>query len=207
MTIQGPFTLFKEAVRFYKVNYALLVGIVLIPAAVDICSSILALETIGDILSFVVSIFAYIALIIAIDNPTGIGTIQNAYRASGTFFFRYLFVSMITGFLIVLGLFALLLPGFLFMVWFAFAAFVVVLEKRDVFDSIKLSREYARGKWSAIFGRLIVLGLLVCALITPIAIMFSATGIRELGMYLLAWLITPLTYIYLYLLYKEVKRS
>jgi hypothetical protein len=114
---------------------------------------------------------------------------------------------MITGFLIVVGLFALLLPGFLFMVWFALAPFVVVLEKRSVFDSITQSREYARGKWSAIFGRLVVLGLLVCAIITPCAIAFAAIGVRELGMYLLAWLLTPLTYIYLYLLYKEVKVS
>ena len=205
--MKSPLSLFKESIHFYGANYALLVGIVLIPAAIDICSSILALGTAGDLLSFVVSIFTYMALIVAIDNPANVGTIQKAYRISAPSFFSFLFVSTITGFLIAIGLFALLLPGFLFMAWFACAAFVVVLEKKGVFDSITQSREYARGKWSAIFGRLIMLGLLILAVSLPCVALLAVTGIQELGVYLLAWLVTPLTYIYLYLLYKEVKQN
>lgn len=205
--MKSPFALFKESCAFYKTHFALLASIVIMPAAVDAYSSILSLGVFGNFLSLAVSIFAYIALITAIDNPSATGTVQHAYRLSTTSFLRYLIVSILTEFLIVLGFLALLLPGLLFMVWFTCAPFVVILEKRDIFDSITQSREYARGKWTPIFSRLVVLVLITCAIVVPCVLLLSLTTVGDSGIYLLSWLVTPLIYTYLYLLYKEIKAS
>lgn len=203
--MKAPFVLLAESFRFYAKHFMLLGGVFLIPTVVDIISSLLQLGLMGDISSFVVSTFSYIALIIAIDNPKGIGTIQNAYRASTPLFFNYLFVSLIVGFLVMLGIFALILPGLLFLVWFTTSSFVVVLEKRGIEDTLKQSREYVRGKWSPVFARLVVLGLFLFAVVSLFAFLFGITGVGESGIYAISWLLTPLSYIYLYLLYKELK--
>jgi|GEM_PF-5812912 len=207
MTMKGPFALLRESVRFYVTHFMLLSGIFLIPTAVDISSSLLSLGFAGEIISIVVGTFSYIALILAIDNPKNIGTVQRAFQASAPLFFRYLFVSVIVGFLLMLGIFALLLPGLLFMVWFMPSSFVVVLENRGVEDTLKQSREYTRGKWSPIFLRLVVLGLILFTIISPFAFLFGVTGAGEIGIYIVAWLLTPFSYVYLYLLYQEVKNA
>ena len=205
MPMKAPLVLLKESMHFYATHFMLLAGIFLIPTAVDITSTLLSLGFAGDVVSFVVGTFSYIALILAIDNPKGIGTIQHAFQVSTPIFFRYLFVSIIVGFLVMLGIFALLLPGLLFMVWFMPASFVVVLENRGVEETLKQSREYARGRWSPIFLRLVVLGLFIFAVISPFAFLSGVTGVGEVGIYIVAWLLTPLSYIYLYLLYREVR--
>ncbi len=210
--MKSPFILFRESYAFYKTRFALLMGIVLVPVAVDVAISFLPLSVLGNIVSFVVSIFTYIALILTIDNPSGIGTIQNAYRTSIPLFFGYFFVSIITNFIVVVGIIAFLVPGILFTIWFTSAAFVVVLEKRGIFESIQQSRKYARGKWSPIFGRLVVLGLSTFAVLAFCAIVFAATGLQDMpisdmAINVLSWLLTPFIYTYLYLLYKELKHS
>ena len=203
--MKASLELLDESLRFYAKNFLLLGGIFLIPTAVDIAGSLMSLGFLGDIASIVVSTFSYIALIIAIDNPKGIGTIQNAYKASTPLFFNYLCVSLIVGLLVMLGLFALILPGLLFLVWFVTSSFVVVLEKRGIKDTLTQSREYVRGKWSPVFGRLVVLGLFLFVVISLFAFLSAVTGLGESGVYIIAWLLTPLSYIYLYLLYKEIK--
>ena len=203
--MKSSLELLDESLRFYAKNFLLLGGIFLIPTAVDIAGSLMSLGFLGDIASIVVSTFSYIALIIAIDNPKGIGTIQNAYKASTPLFFNYLCVSLIVGLLVMLGLFALILPGLLFLVWFVTSSFVVVLEKRGIKDTLTQSREYVRGKWSPVFGRLVVLGLFLFVVISLFAFLSAVTGLGESGVYIIAWLLTPLSYIYLYLLYKEIK--
>lgn len=205
--MKSPLTLFTESCAFYKTHFALLCSIVLMPVAVDAYSSMLSLGNVGSMLSFAVSIYAYIALITAIDNPSVARTVQHSYRLSTSSFLRYLVVVLITESLVVIGMLALLLPGFLFIVWFLCAPFVVVLEKRDIFDSIRQSREYARGQWTPIFGRLIALCFIIFVSVIIAAFFFVLTNFGEMGMYFFSWLITPFIYIYLYLLYKEIKQG
>lgn len=66
-----------------------------------------------------------------------------------------LVVSLVSAFaLTVAGLVALIIPGIIFGVWFAFAAMFVMLEEGGAWSSLKLSKELTGGKFAYTFLRL-----------------------------------------------------
>lgn len=71
-------------------------------------------------------------------------------------FWPALWVSIVAGLIVAGGFLLLIVPGVLFTVWFAFPMYIAILEQRRGFALFAESRELSRGKFWAVFGRLVV---------------------------------------------------
>lgn len=67
--------------------------------------------------------------------------------------FRYMGVNILMSMMAMGAIIPFVLPVFVVMVWFSFATYVTVLEGAGGLKALRISREYARGKYFAIVGR------------------------------------------------------
>lgn len=71
----------------------------------------------------------------------------------------------------------LIIPGFVFLVWFAFAGLEAALADRSPFDALSASRELSRGRFFAIAGRVLTFDILLAVvLLSAIVILCVAFG-------------------------------
>jgi len=76
---------------------------------------------------------------------------------------KYFGVSFLVSIMTFGAVIPFVLPVFVVAVWFSFATYVVVLEGVGGIKALRISREYARGKYFAILGRLAFLILIYMA--------------------------------------------
>lgn len=117
---------------------------------------------------------------------------------------------MLTVLIVVGGFILLIIPGIIFMVWFAFSQFALINENLGVIKSLKRSRELVRGKWWDVFGRLLFLLLISILFEIPSAILGRLDPGITGGILVntaTSAVITPLMTIYMFLLYTNLKGS
>jgi len=157
----------------------------------------------------VFNILMGVALILAANNPT-LST-RSAYGQAYAYFWRYLGFSIVLSLIIFVGLILFIVPAIIFLVWFTFAVFVLVLENARIIESLKRSREYVKGHWWAVFGRMVFITGVAVVILVPLGLLSSAMpGQKDWidGLVsLVSALITPFTLIYMYLMYQDIKGS
>lgn len=92
----------------------------------------------------------------------------------------YFLVIILTLLAITGGFILLIIPGFIFMIWYGFATYINILEEKNNkgIKALKTSRELVKGRWGATFWRLIIPILVVYGIITivVIGIIYMLTG-------------------------------
>ncbi len=216
----GPIQLFKDSLGIVKANLFLFLSILLIPIIVSFITALFApnkatgIMITSESIVYVVLMFIYVilsilmtmALILAI-NDSSI-TAKEAYKRAMPYFWRYIGLSILMSIILMVAFVLLIIPGIILSVWFAFATFVLVLENAGIVDSLKKSREYVRGKWWAIFGRLIAMSVLVILLgmVISMVTVFMPNGVvTDAIATALSLLLAPVAMAYMYLLYNEVR--
>lgn len=217
--MRNPFNLMTEAFSTMTSNIMLFLGILLVPAIFVFVSALFAPTqaemSVGtgvsgtyialSIVSAIVNIFMGIALIIAVADRSV--SVSEAYRRSVSVFWKYIGMSIVMSIALLVGFLLLIIPGIILAIWFSFGAFVLVLENGGVIQSLKQSREYVRGHWWGVFGRIVVLGILMVV----ISLVFSAFGLvssETLGNAIvsaLAMLLAPFSVAYMYFMYQDLK--
>lgn len=117
--------------------------------------------------------------------------------------------SLLVGLIVIGGLILLVLPGILFAIWYSFVQPVVLLEDKRNWAALKQSREYVRGRWWGVFGRLILLGLtslIISVIIGLVSGWMGVVGDIASGLFSIL-VLTPITTIFLYLLYRSAKET
>lgn len=115
--------------------------------------------------------------------------------------------SLLSGLIIMLGFIALVIPGLILMVLFAFSSYIAVAEGTGAVESIKKSREYARNYFWPLAGRFILFGLVYFAFFTVIGIidgMFDSTILGNIASFFIAPFVSAYL-IAVYLAIKEIK--
>lgn len=216
----GPIQLFKNSLAIVKANLFLFLSILLIPIVVSFLTALFAPNMATGIMityefviylflmvvSIVLNILMTVALILAI-NDNSISA-KMAYNQARQYFWKYIGLSIVMSLLIMVGFVLLIIPGIILSVWFVFSTFILVLENGAIIESLKKSREYVRGKWWAIFGRLIAMSLFILLLgmlISLITVFMPAHAITEAIVSALTVLLAPIAMAYMYLMYTEVK--
>lgn len=82
---------------------------------------------------------------------------KSALEKGWLLFGPFLWLFSLTGFITGGGFLLLIIPGIIFSVWFGFAKFILVTEGGKGMDAMLKSKEYVRGRWGEVFGRLFVL--------------------------------------------------
>ena len=107
-----------------------------------------------QILTNLISVYALPLAILLIDDihKERSRSISNYFIHATFFFFKILFISLITLFAVVFGLILLILPGFYVSARLLFAPFLAVLTNSGILDSIKKSFEMTEEKGWQVLG-------------------------------------------------------
>ncbi|GEM_PF-709102 len=160
-------------------------------------------------ISIIISSWSSIALVLAIQNDSL--TAIDAYNQSFHKINSYWWVTFLVGGITAAGFFLFIIPGIIVSVWFAFAIFVLVLENKKGLAALFTSREYVRGRWWRIWGRMIFVnifvGVIFWVILIAFGVVFTLLHIKDGSQFvsqILYAFATPFTIIYSYLLYKNL---
>lgn len=222
--MKSPISLLRGSIDIFLSNPKLFVGIYLIPGILSFLLaflisygqglglSMLANFSIVILLSIamiVISILMAVAVMLAVIDPTL--TIWQAYERAKSFFLQYLLLSVLISLVTFIGFFLLIVPGIIFLVWFAFAYYILLIEEKSGIDAMKRSKELVTGKWWAVFWRLVAL----LAVVMVVSIIFASIvnvgssplvyTIMNILNILVSAVLVPVSIAYMYLLYKDLK--
>ena len=216
--LSSPFDLIKKAVNIFakKENVIFLVKIYVpvgvfsaislaqtfLPASIRNSNSPWLFVGVGilQILYFLTSVFVTVSGIIALGKIVGGGELsaKKTFKSAWKNYRIFLLLSVILTPIYVFGFVLLIVPGLIFVVWFAFSRFMMVEKGLGVKQALIKSKELVKGIYWKILGRLIVFGAftVIVQMILSIAPYGVGSIISSLcgGLYMFP----------LYLLYKEL---
>ncbi len=154
-------------------------------------SSTSALAGLG-IIGVVVGIIGYVAFIAGciwvqlaelyvVANHTREVTFNEAYGSTRKYILSLFWIGVLTAAISVTGFIALIVPGIILAVWFIFAQYVLVDQNIRGLNALLTSREYVRGRWGGVFGRLVLFFLVYFVLLILLSIVQSAGKDTALG--------------------------
>lgn len=104
--------------------------------------------------------WAYLALLCLIQkNQVEMGILE-AYKISGQKLVPFAWVSTLLGLIVFLGMFLLIIPGILFLVWYGFAPYILVGEDLKGMEAISKSKKYVRGNGLEVFWKICVVSVI-----------------------------------------------
>jgi hypothetical protein len=198
--------IFKRRIGTLIVLYLFTIGLVMIPVIVFILLAYLisiALQGSYEVLIIVGSVIGATAGIIA--GCWGFGSffyaiaderlsIKDALEKGGQKIWAFIWLFSLIGYIIPGGFFLFFIPGVLFMVWFAFAVFILPNEDEKGMNAVLKSKEYVKGYWIDVFARLFIIWLasvgvgMIPLIGTIVSIMFY-----------------PFVMIFVFLIYEDLK--
>jgi Flp pilus assembly protein TadD len=120
--------------------------------------------------------------------------IKEAFRQARPKILAHVWLGVLTGLIVTGAHLLLVIPGVIFAVWFFFAPFVFIDEDVRGMDALLKSKAYVRGRWLGVCLRLVAIWC-VSVLIASIPIAGQV----------LALFLVPFSFIYTFLLYKDLK--
>ncbi len=227
--------LFKGSWQLYKQKFAALAALLVVVFLLNVISvvargnngSVHPLYLLVLLVALVLVLWIQAAIVYAIDSagdqPDFPAIFQKSWAMVGSLFLVGLLVL-----LAVLGGFILLIvPAFIFAVWFSFSTFTLLLEDKHGREALKASKALVHGRFGAVLGRycLLILCLLGFSIVFGIvsaavpglhSVQHTAIGSSQVGLTLAgsiasalfsSFLVTPLSVVFSYLLYKELKAN
>lgn len=213
ITLNSIKSLFSDAWNRYEERAGEFAEILLAPVALIAAADILRTQgfpfndiaTVLRIAGWILFIIAWPGLIHSIDRKTDI---DESYSVGASLFFPLMWVVILITIATLGGMVLLIIPGIFLSISLVLSQYTLVLEGRRGSDALSQSREYIKEYWWAVFGRVILLGIVTLAIYFVVSIPFSAlfgiTGSRVTSDILLL-VIVPFSASYYYTIYQNLK--
>lgn len=88
-------------------------------------------------------------------------TFKQSVKGGLKYFWKYLGLLIVSIFLLAILFILFIIPGIIFMIFWAFATFVLIRENTGIWESLKRSKLIVKGRWWRTFGYVILLGLIM----------------------------------------------
>ena len=124
----------------------------------------IVLLIVAAIVVMVIYLWSQIALVYAITHSEQHVGIKESYKQTWGKIGGYFWISLVSGFIVMCGTMLFAIPGIIFAVWFIFPIYIYVNEGDHGFQALMKSREYVRNYWWPVFGRVLVLLLIIAAI-------------------------------------------
>lgn len=82
--------------------------------------------------------------------------IKEAFGRGRTYFWKYLVIGILTGFLVMLWTLLFIIPGIIFCVFYWFAIYALLFEDFKGVAALRRSKELVSGNWWGVFGRILI---------------------------------------------------
>ncbi len=156
---------------------------------------------------FLLGAWIQVAYIVVIRDWKKESGVKAAFDNAKAYVIPFLLTSFLAGFLIMGGTFFLLLPGLTFGLWFSFAQYVVICEKKKGFSALHTSREFYRNTFWGVWWRQIairipefVVGFLIGILVGQKVISPEIQGLYQF----ISLLLIPFYFSYTFVLYEKL---
>ncbi len=215
--------LFNNAWKQYQEHFKILVSIMLVagvglylqtifmfvfdrPPAVNGVYAILALlATLIYIAGMLWGFSALINTVRQLEKPTDV---KQAYIDAKPYIWPLFVAGLFSALFTILGFVLLIIPGIIVSVWLSFVYFTTVIENKRGMEALKASKAYVEGYWWAVFGRILLVGLvigLISAAVGGLAIMIMGDNLGTLVQNIISLAATPFVLLFQYDLYKNLR--
>ncbi len=157
---------------------------------------------------FFVSLLTQVALIEAVHNRAESVSVKGRLLTAWKRIYVYAGVSVLQSLIVGVGFVLLVIPGLIYAVRYFFSGYSVVLDDQKGISALNFSKNLVQGHWGEVFWKLVFMGLVALLLYIPFAVIGNATGHKAVGDFLgslVTLIITPLSTVYIYLLYQNLK--
>ena len=214
--LSSPFDLIRKAVNIFakKENILFLIKVYIpmailslisiaqsfLPASIKNSNSVGLAVFLVLLLSLFVGVFVAASGIVALGKVVEGGelSVKKTFKSGWKSYRIFLLLSIALTLIYIFGFVLLIVPGILFVVWFAFSRFMVIEKGLGVKPALLKSKELVKGIYWKILGRLIVFGAFTMVVQMVLSVIPYGLGstVSSLcgGLYMLP----------LYLLYKEL---
>lgn len=110
---------------------------------------------------FLVNLWASIALLYAVKERDQKIGIKESFAKAWHKILSYWWISILVGFITMLGFFLLIIPGIIFSIWFSLVAYILISEEKKGMKALARSKQLIKGYWFNVFWRFLVLGFIV----------------------------------------------
>lgn len=148
---------------------------------------------------------AVVNRVIKLDQPMGV---KDAFMNAKPYIWPIFLTGLIGGILTLIGFILVIIPGIIVAVWFSFAIYIVVAENKRGMEALKASKAYVEGYWWSVFGRAIVVGILVAIVAGVIGSISNAILGYKIGMLVqnvISLGLAPFAVLYSVNIYKNLK--
>lgn len=178
----------------------LIVGLIGIFAKQNLIA--IAVVGIAVLFTIVFNICAPIALILTIKYRNEKIGFRQAYTKSVGKAIPLIILSILSGLISLTGLILFIVPAFIFGIWFSMAIYALVSDDAGIIASLKLSKQYVNGKFFAVLYRFIGFSIIIFLL----SLLIGLIPVVNLFLAIINLLLfSPLSTIYSYLLYENLK--
>jgi hypothetical protein len=216
--LSSPFDLIKKAVNIFSkkenliylakiyspVAFFTVLSIVqtFLPSSVVTSKSplLVIVMTLIQILYLLTNVFVAASGVIALRNIVDGKEllVKKTFKSAWKIYWAFLLFSIVIFLIYLFGFVLLIVPGVLFVVWFAFSRFIIIEKGLKIKESLLKSKEMVKGIYWKILGRLIIFGAFMILLeiilsIVPYGVGAIATSLCG-GLFMLP----------VYLLYREI---
>jgi hypothetical protein len=206
-------SLFSDSWKLYKERWQVLVEIVLLPTLVVALGYVLfylgsPFSLLGGLIIFIgyiIFVFSMLPVIFSLHHAAGVDA---SYKATIGWFWPFVWVTVLEILAVMGGSIMLIIPGMWLAVALMLMAYVFVIEHRRGVDALRQSKDYIKGYWWAILGRVLLLGLifLVATIIIEIPVMIIAgNAARVLVTMVLTLFFIPFSVIYHYVIFENLR--
>jgi hypothetical protein len=213
LSLHSISSLFFDSWKLYKERWQVLVEIVLLPTLVVVLGYVLLylgspFSVLGGLIVFIgyiIFVFSMLPVIFSLQHTAGVDA---SYKATIKWFWPFMWVTILEIFAVMGGSIMLIIPGIWLGVALMLMTYVFVIEQRRGIDALRQSKDYIRGYWWAVLGRVLLLGLifLVATIIIEIPVMIIAgNAARILVTMLLTLFFVPFSAIYHYVIFENLR--
>ena len=233
--LMGVGTLIGKAWETFRAKFTVIIQIAAIGVVVQILQIglILSAVPVHAILSlvlgsvnFLVSLWLGVSLLYVVKDRNEEITVKEALSRGWKRVLSYWWISILSGLIVMGGFLLLIVPGIILTIWFALAVYILVSEDRRGMNALFRSKQLVSGYWWSVFGRFLVLGLVVFATIIPLIVLTVIIGgpesfgsnnqaevelglgglVIQLLSTLYQWAIAAIVAAFGFLLYEDLKR-
>lgn len=220
--------LLRRTWQIYKERIRVFLGIAIIPVLVSIPLIIILLAGVlllpkniwflASFLAFyipvmiILQLWAMLALLFAIKERSDRIGIMDSFRTGWHKILPYLWISVISSFLIVGGFLLFIIPGIIFSIWFSLAIYILISEDLRGMNALFRSKQLVKGYWWSVFGRFIliqIIAVVISLLIYPLIIVFRSPALLLLDRFwglIVSFFFLPFSVTFSYLIYEDLKK-
>lgn len=192
--------LFSVSFKMFKDRFWNIILVMFIPGAVSVMAGVLIAFSMGAlsallskgagmvvlligiivliILFVVIEMWGAVALMTAVCSKEK-KPFKEIYKSSWKNILPFFIINFLVGSIILGGSILLIIPAFIFSIWFMFANYVLIVDGVRGFAALLRSREYARGHWWMIFGRLLLINIFVILSLVMMGVIAGLLGLDQ----------------------------